>query len=312
VIDKVNRLMYVSNVRLSVIAPANQQANAEHKLEEMVASFKQFTIPTCNGFKARPVRMKSTLMPSFDMYPYVLSVEEVATLWHFPNALVKTPNIDWVLSRKLEPPVDLPLSTTDPNITVLGEAVFRGRRTAFGIRPDDRRRHMYIIGKTGMGKSTLLENMIYSDVMAGKGVGVIDPHGDLVEAVLRFIPANRTNDVILFDPADRDYPLSFNMLSASHPDQYPLVVSGLMSVFTKLWPDVWSGRMEHILRNTLLALIETQGNSMLGILRMFSDDIFRKKTGVASYRSSRKKFLGRRIRIVVRKVPDRSDCGDPE
>jgi hypothetical protein len=119
--------------------------------------------------------------------------------------------------------------------------------------------------------------MIYSDIHAGKGVGVIDPHGDLIEAILRFLPKNRTNDVILFDPADREYPLSFNMLSARDPHQYPLVVSGLMSVFTKLWPDVWSGRMEHILRNTLLALIEGQGNSMLGILRMFSDDAFRKK-----------------------------------
>jgi hypothetical protein len=95
--------------------------------------------------------------------------------------------------------------------------------------------------------------------------------------VLRFVPASRINDVILFDPADKEYPISFNMLASGKPEQYPLVVSGLMSVFTKLWPDVWSGRMEHILRNSLLALIETQGNSMLGILRMFSDDAFRAK-----------------------------------
>lgn len=283
IIDKVNRLIFVSNVRVSVVMPIGQSAAGQHKLEEIVGSFKQFTLPNCNGFKPNRIRSQMTLVPRFSMVPYILSVEELATLWHFPNALVKTPNIDWVMSKKLEPPVDLPVTGLGSGVgdgdelTMLGEAVFRGRRTKFGIRPDDRRRHMYIIGKTGMGKSTLLENMIFSDVQSGKGVAVIDPHGDLIEAVLKIIPPERTNDVILFDPADKDYPLSFNMLAANNPDQYPLVVSGLMSVFTKLWPDVWSGRMEHILRNTLLALIESQGNSMLGILRMFSDDVFRAK-----------------------------------
>ena len=282
IIDKVSRLMFVANVRLFVTTPKAQLPKAVHKLEEIVASFKQFTIPNCNGFQAKPFQIGTTLLPRFSVHPYALSVEELATLWHFPTALVKTPNIDWVLSKNLEPPVNLPLSLSDglsqsSDLTVLGEAVFRGRRATFGIRPDDRRRHMYIIGKTGMGKSTLLENMIFSDIHAEKGVAVIDPHGDLIEAILRFVPSHRTNDVILFDPADKEYPLSFNMLSASHPDQYPLVVSGLMSVFTKLWPDVWSGRMEHILRNTLLALIESPGNSMMGILRMFSDDAFRMK-----------------------------------
>lgn len=277
IIDKVNRLLFTSTIRLSVVSDAAHASAAEHKLEELTGSFRQFTLPNCNGFKAGPVKSAVTLAPAQHVYPYIFSVEELATLWHLPTALVKTPNIDWVLSKKLEPPVDLPVPETDPNITVLGEAVFRGRRTKFGIKPDDRRRHIYVIGKTGMGKSTLLENMIYSDITEGKGVGVIDPHGDLIEAVLKFIPSNRTNDVILFDPADRDHPLSFNMLAARDKDQYPLVVSGLMSVFTKLWPDVWSGRMEHILRNTLLALIEGQGQSMLGILRIFSDDIFRRK-----------------------------------
>lgn len=276
-IDKVNRFLFTANVQMSIITPPEHRAAAEHKLEDIVGSYKQFTLANCNGFQAQGLRKSRSLAPAFHTHPYIFSDEELATLWHFPNTLVKTPNIDWVFSKKLEPPVDLPVPEMDPNITVLGEAVFRGHRQKFGIRPDDRRRHMYVIGKTGMGKSTLLENMIHSDIVAGKGVGVIDPHGDLIEAILRFIPADRTNDVILFDPADRDFPLSFNMLAATNPNQYPLVVSGLMSVFTKLWPDVWSGRMEHILRNTLLALIEGQGNSMLGILRMFSDDIYRRK-----------------------------------
>ena len=167
----------------------------------------------------------------------------------------------------------------DPEkITYFAQTNSRGKTAAFGIKRKDRVRHMYIIGKTGMGKSTLLFRLISSDIVAGRGVCVIDPHGDLIECILKFVPKHRTNDVILFDPADKDHPISFNLLSCANPDQYPLVASGMMSVFTKLWPDVWSGRMEHILRNTLLALIESQGNSMLGILRMFSDDQFRAKT----------------------------------
>ena len=275
--DKINRLLFGANVRLSVIAKAGSVEAATHKLQEMVSSFRQFSLPQSNGFKMAKIETAAQIPMGIKLRPYVLSVEELATLWHFPNALVKTPNIDWVTSKKLEPPVELPLIENEKELTVLGEAVFRGGRHRFGIRPDDRRRHMYIIGKTGMGKSTILENMIFSDIQSGKGVAVIDPHGDLVEACLRYIPASRSNDVILFDPADKMYPLSFNMLHCTNPDQVELIASGMMAVFTKLWPDVWSGRMENILRNALLALIETQGNSMLGILRMFTDDAYRKK-----------------------------------
>ncbi len=279
-VDKVNRLLFVSNVRVSVVAPVSAQSQAEIKVSEITSSFRPFTLPQCNGFEEKKIRVTAGLLHGFQVRPYILSVEEVATLWHIPNILVKTPNFDWVMYRKVEPPVDLPLvddANPDVDLTTLGEAVFRGERRKFGIRTDDRRRHMYVIGKTGMGKSVLLENMIRSDILAGKGVAVIDPHGDLVDAALRSIPANRTNDVILFDPADREFPLSFNMLNCPNPEQHSLVASGLMSIFKKLWPDAFSGRMEYILRNALLALIEAGNNSMLGILRMFVDDPFRAK-----------------------------------
>ena len=284
--DKVNRLLFLVNIRVSVITPVAARDLAAAKVEEIAGSFRQFTLPQCNGFQPTKIRETEAIPFGFQKSKFVLSAEEIATVWHIPNILVKTPNLDLVLSKKLEPPIDLPLVVEEEvkegikendDITVLGEALFRGRRSRFGIRPDDRRRHMYVIGKTGMGKSTLLENMLFSDIHAGKGVALIDPHGDLVDAVLRFVPPGRTNDIVLFDPADKDYPLSFNMLKCDIPDQRALVASGMMSVFKKLWPDVWSGRMEYILRNALLALIESPGNSMLGILRMFSDDIFRKK-----------------------------------
>lgn len=279
-VDKLNRLLFRCRLRVSVIAPAACVAEASAKLQEITGSFLPFTMPTCNGFASTKAQISGSLYTETPSPQFVLSAEEIATLWHIPSVMVKTPIMDWVISKKLEPPVNLPVpGITDPDghLTVLGESVFHGQRMQFGIRPDDRRRHIYVIGKTGMGKSTLLENMIFSDILSGKGIGVIDPHGDLIEAILRFVPKNRSNDVVLFDPADRDFPISFNMLECANPDQRSLICSGLMSVFTKLWPEAFSGRMEHILRNTLLALLENEGSSMLGILRMFGDDAFCKK-----------------------------------
>lgn len=278
--DKVNRLLFTCNIRVSVIYTAGQKKEALRKVQEIAGAFQQFTLPQSNGFTMRkPIEEKEGVFRGFRASPYVLSTEELATLWHIPTILVQTSNLDRILSKKLEPPVNLPVpSTQGPGeLTVLGEALYQGHRTRFGVKPDDRRRHIYVVGKTGMGKSTLLENMLFSDIHAGRGIGLIDPHGDLVESVLEFIPKSRSNDVVLFDPADRAYPISFNILECPHKDQRPLVASGLMSVFTKLWPEAFSGRMEHILRNTLLALLEVEGSSMLGILRMFGDDDYRAK-----------------------------------
>ena len=275
--DKVNRLLFLCNVRLSVIYKKGQRVQAQTKLDEIAGSFEQFSLPHLNAFETNKSAVRPAMDHGFRVAPYILSAEEVSTLWHMPLHTVQTPNIDWVLFKHLEPPNELPLTSKEDELTTLGEAVFRGQREEFGIRNIDRRRHVYVIGKTGMGKSTLLENMVFSDIHAGKGVGVIDPHGDLIDAVLRFLPKNRSNDVVLFDPADRDYPLSFNVLECPNPDQRTLVASGLMSVFTKLWPEAFSGRMEHILRNTLLALLEADGSSMLGIMRMFADASYRQK-----------------------------------
>lgn len=278
--DKVNRLMFTCNVRVSVIAPKGNEQAARAKLEEMASSFRQFSLPQSNSLVPGPSRVTEQIPHDMQVGAYIMSVEEIATIWHLPTLLVQTPNLDWVMSKKLEPPNNLPVSgVTDPEgeLTTLGEAVFRGSRNEFGIRRIDRHRHIYIIGKTGMGKSTLLENMVFSDIHAGRGVGVIDPHGDLIDAILEFTPKSRTNDVVLFDPADQDYPISFNVLDCPNPDQRVLTASGIMSVFTKLWPDVWSGRMEHILRNTLLALLDSEGSSMMGIMRMYADPIYRKK-----------------------------------
>jgi hypothetical protein len=163
------------------------------------------------------------------------------------------------------------------SINVFAKTNFRNREVAFGIKQDDRRRHIYIIGKTGMGKTTMIENMIVQDINAGFGVTFVDPHGESVEKILNYIPNSRVNDVVYFNPADLDYPIAFNPLESVDPNYKHLVASGLMGVFTKIWENVWSARMEYILNNTILALLDTPGNTMLGIARMLVDKKFRKK-----------------------------------
>jgi len=163
------------------------------------------------------------------------------------------------------------------NITYFAKTNFRNSEVKFGIKVDDRRRHMYFIGKTGMGKSTVLENMIIQDIRSGKGVCVIDPHGDLVEKVIDFIPNSRVNDVIYFNPSDLDHPIAFNVLEHVDESERHLVVSGLIGVFKKIWADSWGPRLEYVLHHTISALLEYPGSTLLGIMRMLVDKPFRKK-----------------------------------
>lgn len=161
--------------------------------------------------------------------------------------------------------------------TILGKTNFRNRQVDFGVKTDDRRRHIYIIGKTGTGKTTMMENMIIDDILAGRGVGLIDPHGEFVEKILNFIPEERIDDVIYFNPDDTEYPIAFNPLESVAGEHRHLVASGVMGVFKKIWPDVWSARMEYILNNTLLALLEYPESTLLGIMRMLAERDYRAK-----------------------------------
>ncbi len=163
------------------------------------------------------------------------------------------------------------------DITVIGKTNFRNQEVKFGIKAQDRRRHMYVIGQTGTGKTTLLENMVIDDIRAGRGVGIIDPHGEFAEKILEFIPEERVDDVIYFNPADVDNPIAFNPLEKVGMEYRHLIASGIMGVFKKIWVDAWSARMEYILNNTLLALLEFPESTLLGIMRMFSDKDYRKK-----------------------------------
>jgi len=162
-------------------------------------------------------------------------------------------------------------------INFFGETTFRNEKKKFGIKIADRRQHVYLIGKTGMGKTALEKNLVIQDIQSGRGVGFIDPHGETAESLLDFIPSNRVNDVVYFNPADIEYPIAFNVMEHVGPNQRHLVASGLMGVFKKMWPDVWSARMEYILHNAILALLEYPGSTLLGINRLLADAEYRKK-----------------------------------
>jgi hypothetical protein len=166
-------------------------------------------------------------------------------------------------------------SPSESDITVFAETNFRNERKRFGIKRRDRRAHMYLIGKTGMGKSTLMENMIVSDLQRGEGLAVLDPHGDLVARLKRRIPPAREADVILFDPTDGTRALTLNLLDASGKAARHLVASELISIFKKLWADSWGPRTEHILRNTLLALLELPQATLLDAQRLLADYEYR-------------------------------------
>lgn len=166
---------------------------------------------------------------------------------------------------------------TSEQINFFAKTNFRNQQVPFGIKPDDRRRHMYVIGKTGMGKTTMMENMAIQDIRNGNGVCFIDPHGDSIQKILDFVPPSRINDVVYFNPADLDHPIAFNILESVESRYKHLVASGLMGVFTKIWASMWSSRMEYILNNTILALLDSPGNTMLGIVRMYVDKKYRKR-----------------------------------
>src|SRR3989339_1847150 len=173
--------------------------------------------------------------------------------------------------------MDLPEIPINKDITYLGLTTYRDKNTLFGIKRKDRRQHIYILGKSGTGKSVLMFNMIIQNIRNGEGVCLVDPHGENVEAVLSAIPRHRMKDVVYFNPADADYHIGFNVLELIDPQYKHLVASGLMGIFTKIWANAWSARMEYILNNCILALLDTPGTTLLGIPRMLVDKDYRQK-----------------------------------
>ncbi len=221
--------------------------------------------------------------------PFKLTNEEVATIWH-PPFLTTLPNTARVLSRKLAPPRTLPTTQGDPQISFFGRTNYRQQIEDFGIRRFDRRRHLYLVGKSGTGKSCLLELLIKSDIDQGYGCAVLDPHGDLIDDILRVIPKHRVNDVVLFDPSDIDHPPSFNPMIPIRPDQKMRVALGFLDTFKRVVGQSWSDKMDYVLRYAMIALLNVPGTSIVSLRRLLSDDDFRNEVVKRSNDDSVRRF----------------------
>ena len=165
----------------------------------------------------------------------------------------------------------------NPHITYIGHKHGWGQEIPFGISSADQRHHLYLIGKTGSGKTTLLRNLIVQHIAAGHGVGLIDPHGDLAEELLDCIPPGRTDDLVYFHPGDLDFPIGLNLLANVPPDERHLVASGIVGAFKSIWRDSWGPRLEYILYNAIAALLDCPNTSLLGVNRLLTDPVYRRR-----------------------------------
>ncbi|MDR0463300.1 MAG: type IV secretion system DNA-binding domain-containing protein [Pseudomonadales bacterium] len=212
-----------------------------------------------------------------------LTVFELASLWHLPNAAVSTiPNLVWGKNLLGEPPENLPIVKKEHDqedkqkVNVFAETNYKNEMVRYGITRADRRRHMYVIGKTGTGKSTMLSNMAINDLRNDEGFCFIDPHGDAIETLLDYIPSHRINDVVYFNPADVERTVKINLFEGKNIEHRELIASGIVSIFQKLYAYTWGPRLEHILRNTLLTLLQSEEAKMSDIIDLLTDKKFRK------------------------------------
>ena len=269
-------------VNINVIASAENTFRAKQVLSGIIGSFAQFTAhESGNALKENLIFFKGLFINDF-IYrnfrwwkKFILNTEELASIFHFPLPSAKTPNILWLQARKSPPPVNLPESGL-----LLGKTVYRGEEKPVFMLPEDRRRHLYIIGSTGVGKSVLLSNLIIQDIQNGHGVCVVDPHGTLIEDVLPHIPKNRVDDVVVFDPSDIERPVGLNMLEADTPEQMDFAIQEMIAIFYKLVtdPSMIGPMFEHQMRNAMMTLMADKEypGTLADIPRIFTDPEFQK------------------------------------
>lgn len=275
--EKMEIKPYTVSIRCAYLSP--DRASVSRKLAAVTSSFSQFNDRDINEFHAIESKSSARFIAQYKSRKhatsYVLSAKEVATLYHFPNADV-VPHIVHVLARKSEPPQDLP-KAGEEDVSPFGVTNYHNNFVPFGIRRADRRRHLYVVGKSGSGKSKLLELLINEDLKNNEGIAVIDPHGDLIDACLRYVPQHRINDVVILDPSDTEFPIAFNPLEKVE-DAYKMQVTiGFLQIFKKLFGSNWSDRLEHVLRYTTLALLDSPNTTVLSILKMLTDKNYRQK-----------------------------------
>ncbi|MEK7137965.1 MAG: DUF87 domain-containing protein [Patescibacteria group bacterium] len=279
---KIAKPIFQVNVR--VLASAATPFQANDVLDGVLAGFSQFGAPRRNDFKVVKAKNTKDIVYDFSFRNFensqamTLNSEEIASFYHFPSSSTETPRVKWLKSKEAPPPSNIPVQGV-----LIGKSSFRGELKPVYVTDEDRRRHIYLIGQTGTGKSTLLANMIIEDIKQGKGVAMIDPHGDLVEEALGHIPPERMEDVIYFDPGQLDHPLGLNMLDYNfdRPEEKTFIVNEMQSIFNKLFSQETMGPMfEQYMRNALLLLMEDLPNepaTLIEVPRIFTDVEFRKR-----------------------------------
>jgi hypothetical protein len=277
---KVSKMNFEVNVRVACSSPTQEQA--EILFHNVASSFDQFDDPDLNAFIPKVSKPKKELVSL--VYHYfdprerlILNTEEVTSIFHLPNQFIETPNIRWLGAKQAPAPDNLPAEGV-----LLGKNVYRGIERDVHLTPEDRRRHLYVIGKTGTGKTTFLENVIVQDVRNGDGLCVVDPHGDLIENILTYIPKERAEDVILFEPGETARPMGLNLLEYDerYPEQKTFVINEMINIFDRLYDLRSTGGpiFEQYARNAMLLIMDDpeSGSTLMEISRVLADDAFRK------------------------------------
>jgi len=280
--SKISHPLLSVNLRVLVSAPSQYQADTI--LESISGSFSQFSAPLRQELKIIKPRNFQKLIYQFSFREFdesqtmILNTEELASLFHLPASSTEIPKIKWLKAKEAPAPANLPTKGT-----LIGESAFRGETKPVYLTEDDRRLHIYIVGQTGTGKSTLMTNMVISDINQGKGVSIIDPHGDLIERILSLIPEKRFEDIIVFDPSDRQKPLGMNMLEydLNRPEEKTFIANEMQSIFNKLFlPETMGPMFEQYMKNALLLLMEDMPNepaTLMEVARVFTDADFRQR-----------------------------------
>ena len=252
---------------------AGSRVAGRQTIRALEAALDEYTLPYLNRLVARPLPAGDARMDDNGLgrRGFILSIPELASLWHLPGNDCNVAGVSWGYTRQAEPPASLPAD----GCTLLGRTAFRTDGRPFGLLETDRFRHLYVIGKAGGGKSTVLKNMVIQDMRRGYGLALLDPHGDLYDDLLDYIPPQRIRDVVLLDPGDQDYPVSLNPLELPDLTQKAQVASALVDILKRSFEHSWGPRLEYILRNCILTLLEVPNSTIMGIPRLLSDDGYR-------------------------------------
>ena len=272
--NKVGKPGFLTVVRIVTVAPV--EGTAKGNLSNLKGAFTQYS-GSMNGFKGKKIRLKAGFMLDF-IYRYqsmfgnnsVLNSEELATVWHMPNKTIETPHINWLNAKSAPATGGFPATGL-----WLGRSIYRGQERNIYISEEDRMRHMYIIGRTGTGKTELLKSMIIQDMRSGRGLCFLEPHGDGIEELLELVPPERAEDVIIFDPSDTERPIGFNLLAVKTTEEMMQVSSSIINLMYKLYDPHKTGiigpRFEHAIRNAMLTVAVQPGASFVEVVRCLTD-----------------------------------------